>query len=200
MSEIRQVSAEILADQLSPACTDNLADPFPIAVFRSNLTLGTIFALTSALRFADNNNENKFISSWRVFKMRKVIMSSVLALSLVAAPSFAGNPNQSSQAGQSSQSSQAGQASQASQANQSGHGKKCIFSKVKDSFKKGFKAGKKAGTKAHDAIQNKVMDTGVAIKKNVCGKKNKTFVKGHYKADGSHVKGHWRTVESKKGR
>lgn len=146
--------------------------------------------------------------------MRKVIMSSVLALSLVAAPSFAGNPNQSgqsSQAGQSSQSSQAsqagqseqseqsGQASQAGQASQCGQHKPGFLGKMKASFQKGFEAGKKVGTKAHDAVQNKVMDAGTAVKKAVTGEKDKTFVKGHYDKNGKHVKGHWRNLEAKKG-
>ncbi len=160
-------------------------------------------------------------------KMRKVIMSSVLALVLVAAPSFAGNhghhghnnqsgqcsqagqssqSEQSSQAGQSSQSeqsSQAGQSSQSDQAGQCDQASQCgghhegFFSKVKNSFKKGFEAGKKIGTKAHDAVQNKVMDAGTAVKKAVTGEKEKTFVKGHYDKNGKHIKGHWRTVESK---
>jgi len=70
---------------------------------------------------------------------------------------------------------------------------------MKASFKKGFEAGKKVGTKAHDAVQNKVMDAGTSVKKAVCGKKDKTFVKGHYDKNGKHVKGHWRNLEAKKG-
>lgn len=138
--------------------------------------------------------------------MRKVIMSSVLALSLVALPAFAGNSNQSgqsSQAGQSEQSEQAGQAGQAGQSEQAGQtdqgcNKKCFFGKIKQSVQKGFAAGKKAGTKAHDAIQNKIMDAGTAVKKEVCGTKDKTFVKGHYTKNGTHVKGYWKNVDSKK--
>lgn len=129
--------------------------------------------------------------------MRKVIMSSVLALSLLATPTFAGNPNQSGQSSQSGQATQVGQSGQASQANQGGCHKPNLLKKMKASFKKGFQAGKKAGTKAFDAVQNKVMDTGVNVKKCVTGKKNKTFVKGHYTKNGTHVKGHFRTVGQK---
>ena len=136
-----------------------------------------------------------------MFIMRKVIMSSVLALVLCAAPSFAGNPGQSGQSGQSSQSGQAtqvGQSGQAGQANQGGCHKPGFFKKMKQSFKKGFQAGKKAGTKAFDAVQNKVMDSGVAVKKAVTGKKCKTFVKGHYDKNGNHTKGHFRKVNCHK--
>lgn len=133
--------------------------------------------------------------------MRKVIMSSVLALVLCAAPSFAGNPGQSGNAGQAGQSEQSGQATQVGQsghANQSGCHKPGFFKKMKKAFKKGFKAGKKAGTKAFDAVQNKVMDSGVAVKKAVTGKKCKTFVKGHYDKNGNHTKGHFRKVSCHK--
>jgi len=138
--------------------------------------------------------------------MRKVIISSVLALSLIAVPSFAGNSNQSGQSSQSSQSgqssqcgqsSQSGQSSQASQANHGGCHKKSFLKKLKKSVVKGFKAGKKAGTKAFDAAQNKVMDAGVSVKKAVTGKKCKTFVKGHYDKNGSHTKGHCRNTCNK---
>ncbi|KAF1079853.1 MAG: hypothetical protein GQF41_3751 [Candidatus Rifleibacterium amylolyticum] len=133
--------------------------------------------------------------------MRKVIMSSVLALVLCAAPSFAGNPGQSGNAGQAGQSQQSGQATQVGQsghANQSGCHKPGFFKNVKKAFKKGFKAGKKVGTKAFDAVQNKVMDSGVAVKKAVTGKKCKTFVKGHYDKNGNHTKGHFRKVKCNK--
>lgn len=133
--------------------------------------------------------------------MRKVIMSSVLALVLCAAPSFAGNPGQSGNAGQAGQSQQSGQATQVGQsghANQSGCHKPGFFKNVKKAFKKGFKAGKKVGTKAFDAVQNKVMDSGVAVKKAVTGKKCKTFVKGHYDKNGNHTKGHFRKVNCHK--
>lgn len=56
---------------------------------------------------------------------------------------------------------------------------------------------KKQAVKVGDAIQNGVMDSGVAAKKAITGKKNKTFVKGHYKADGTHVKGHFRSTTGK---
>ncbi|HNV70825.1 MAG TPA: hypothetical protein PKO06_14080 [Candidatus Ozemobacteraceae bacterium] len=56
---------------------------------------------------------------------------------------------------------------------------------------------KKQAIKAGDSVQNGVMDTGVAAKKAITGKKNKTFVKGHFKADGSHVKGHFRATAGK---
>ncbi|GAB4266816.1 MAG: hypothetical protein Kow0029_00830 [Candidatus Rifleibacteriota bacterium] len=123
--------------------------------------------------------------------MKKTIMSSVLALSLLAAPAFAGNP------GQSGQSTQAGQ-----HAGQCGHHHKSSFlkkikkavKKTKKAVVKGYKAGKKAAVKTSDCIQNKVMDTGVAIKKAVTGKKCKTFVKGHYDKNGKHIKGHFRKV------
>lgn len=129
--------------------------------------------------------------------MRKVIMSSVLALTLMAAPTFAGNPNQSGQAGQSSQSGQATQVGQSGQASQSNCNKPGLLKKMKASFQKGYQKGKKAGTKTFDAVQNKVMDAGVKVKKCVTGKKNKTFVKGHYTKNGNHVKGHWRKVDQK---
>ncbi|EKD81522.1 MAG: hypothetical protein ACD_39C01768G0002 [uncultured bacterium] len=123
--------------------------------------------------------------------MRKVIISSVLALSLVAAPSFAGNPGQSGNAGQAGQ---AGQCEQAGQGNHGGCHKPGFLNKIKKSFKKGFEAGKKVGTKTFDAVQNKVMDAGVSVKKAVTGKKCKTFVKGHYDKNGNHTKGHFRKV------
>lgn len=56
---------------------------------------------------------------------------------------------------------------------------------------------KKATIKAGDSVQNGVMDTAVAAKKAVTGKKGKTFVKGHFKADGSHVNGHFRATGNK---
>ena len=133
--------------------------------------------------------------------MRKSFLSSVLALSLFAAPAFAGNPNQSSQAGQSVQAGQhAGQCNKPKKSflKKVKKNVKKVVKNTKKSFDKGYKAGKKAGTKTADSVQNKVMDTGVAIKKGVTGKKCKTFVKGHYKKDGTHVKGHWRKVNCKK--
>lgn len=132
--------------------------------------------------------------------MRKVIMSLVLTLSLFVSPLFAGNPNQSSQ---SSQSTQAGQTSQCGQHKKKSFWKKFkksvkkVAKKTKKAFKKGYKKGYKAGVKATDAVQNKIMDAGVAAKKAVTGKKCKTFVKGHYKKDGSHTKGHFRKVKGK---
>ncbi len=132
--------------------------------------------------------------------MRKSIISTVLALSLVVAPAFAGNPNQS---GQSSQSSQSSQVDQCQKPKKSFFKKfkkavKKSVKKTKKAFKKGYKAGYKAGVKTGDAIQNKVMDGGVKAKKALTGKKCKTFVKGHYKKNGTHTKGHWRKV-CKKG-
>lgn len=130
---------------------------------------------------------------------KNLILSSILVGLLVCAPvAFAGNPGQGDcgQAGQAGQIGQSGQAGQAGQCGQ-GHQGGChtgFFKKMKDSFKKGFQAGKKAGTKAFDAVQNKVVDSGVAVKKAVTGKKDKTFVKGHYNSDGSHTKGHFRKV------
>lgn len=133
--------------------------------------------------------------------MRKNIISSVLALSLLVAPAFAGNPGQSSDAGQATQAGQhAGQCGN--------HHKKSFWKKVKKVTKKvvkktkktvvkGYKAGKKAGIKTGDYVQNKVMDSGVAIKKAVTGKKCKTFVKGHYDKNGKHTKGHFRKVGKK---
>ncbi len=124
-----------------------------------------------------------------------IITSLVLAVSLLLTPvAFAGNPNQS------------GQSSQSSQASQAGHGKKkCFFKKIKKAVKKTVKKTvkkvkktakkvKKATVKTCDKIQNKVMDTGVAAKKKITGKKCKTFVKGHYTKKGTHVKGHFRKV------
>ncbi|MBU1107816.1 MAG: hypothetical protein KKB51_14175 [Candidatus Riflebacteria bacterium] len=127
--------------------------------------------------------------------MRKVIMSSVLAFALMAVPSFAGNPGQSGQSSQAGQCGQAGQSSQAEQSNHGGcHNKPGFFQNIKKAAVKGFKAGKKAGTKAVDAVQNKVMDAGVSVKKAVTGKKCETFVKGHYDKNGTHTKGHFRKV------
>lgn len=129
--------------------------------------------------------------------MRKTIVSSVLALSLIVAPAFAGNPNQSGQAGQAGQATQAGQ-----HAGQCGNHKPGFFKKMVKktvcAVKKGAKATKKAVVKAHDAVQNKVMDSGVAVKKAVTGKKCKTFVKGHYDKNGKHTKGHFRKVDCNK--
>ena len=136
--------------------------------------------------------------------MRKTIVSSVLALSLMVAPVMAGNPGQADQAGQAGQATQAGQ-----HAGQCGNHKPGFFKKVKKftkkvvkktvkKVKKGYKAGKKAAVKTGDYIQNKVMDSGVAVKKALTGKKCKTFVKGHYKKGGSHTKGHFRKVNCKK--
>jgi hypothetical protein len=122
-----------------------------------------------------------------------IITSLVLAVSLLLTPvAFAGNPNQS---GQSSQASQAGQSKK----------KSCFFKKVKKAVKKTVKKTvkkvkktskkvKKSAVKTCDKIQNKVMDTGVAAKKKITGKKCKTFVKGHYTKKGTHVKGHFRKV------
>ncbi|EKD84046.1 MAG: hypothetical protein ACD_39C00282G0001, partial [uncultured bacterium] len=53
------------------------------------------------------------------------------------------------------------------------------------------------GTKTFDAVQNKVMDAGVSVKKAVTGKKCTTFVKGHYDKNGSHTKGHFRKTCNK---
>lgn len=122
--------------------------------------------------------------------MRKQILASALVLSLMVAPAFAKGSSKKT----SSNASQASQSGQASQVSKKPQNDQCIGSKFKDSFKKGYKAGKKAGTKTYDSAQNKVMDSGVAVKKNVTGNKDKTWVKGHYKADGTHVKGHWRKV------
>lgn len=122
--------------------------------------------------------------------MKKEIISSILMGSLVFAPAaFAGNPGQGGQSGQAGQAGQVGQGGQ--------HQGCGFFKQVKCAFKKGYKAGKKAGVKAGDAVQNKVMDAGTAIKKAVTGKKNKTFVKGHYNKNGSHTKGHYRKVGGK---
>ena len=134
--------------------------------------------------------------------MRKTIVSSVLALSLLVSPAFAGNPGQADQAGQSSQAGQhAGQCGGQHQnkfwKNVKKATKKAVKKTVK-AVKKGYKAGKKAAVKTGDAIQNKVMDTGVAIKKAVTGKKCKTFVKGHYDKNGKHTKGHFRKVNCNK--
>lgn len=147
---------------------------------------------------------------------KNLILSALVIGALTIAPvAFAGNASQSGQSGQcgqsqqSGQSGQSGQSSQAGQVGQSGqsgqsdqcgqhqggcHQKPGFFKKVGDAFKKGFENGKKAGTKAFDAVQNKVMDAGVSVKKSVTGKKCKTFVKGHYNSDGSHTKGHFRKV------
>lgn len=122
--------------------------------------------------------QNKFTK--KVFIMRKVFFSSIIALSILAAPVFA-TPVFAGSA----------DASQAEQANQGNKKKKSCFIKK---FKKAYKVGKKAGTKIHDSVKNKIMDSGVAVKKAFTGKKNKVFVKGHYKANGQHVKGHWRTI------
>ena len=61
--------------------------------------------------------------------MRKTIVSSVLALSLIVAPAFAGNPNQSGQAGQAGQATQAGQ-----HAGQCGNHKPGFLLLLKDKF------------------------------------------------------------------
>jgi hypothetical protein len=122
--------------------------------------------------------------------MRKEIIASILMGSLVFAPvAFAGNPGQGGQSGQAGQAGQCGQ-------HQGHHG--CgIVKSIKKAFVKGYKAGKKAAIKTGDAVQNKVMDTGVAVKKAVTGKKPKTFVKGHYNKNGSHTQGHFRKVGGK---
>ena len=124
---------------------------------------------------------------------KNIVLTTVLVGALAfGSAAFAGNPGQSGQSGQSGQGSQAGQAGQA------GQHKPSFCSKIKKAFKKGYKKGKKAGTKTFDAVQNKVMDAGVSVKKTVTGKKNKTFVKGHYKKGGTHTKGHFRKVGKKK--
>lgn len=139
-----------------------------------------------------------------MFIMRKSIVTSVLALSLLVSPVFAGNPGQSDQAGQAGQSTQAGQ-----HAGQCGNHKPGFFKAIKKAtkkvvkktvkaVKKGYKAGKKAAVKSGDYVQNKVMDSGVAVKKAITGKKCKTFVKGHYNKNGSHTKGHFRKVNCNK--
>ncbi|HNV72270.1 MAG TPA: hypothetical protein PKO06_21360 [Candidatus Ozemobacteraceae bacterium] len=114
---------------------------------------------------------------------KNIVITTVLASALTIGTAFAGNPGQSGQAGQ------------AGQCDQGGCHKPGFFKKMGESFKKGFKAGKKAGTKVYDSVQNKVMDSGTAVKKAVTGKKCKTFVKGHYNNDGTHVKGHWRKLD-----
>jgi Ni/Co efflux regulator RcnB len=130
--------------------------------------------------------------------MRKTIVSSVLALSLLVTPVFAGNPGQADQAGQSTQAGQ--HAGQCGNHHKTGFWKKVkkttkkVVKKTVKAVKKGYKAGKKAAVKTGDCIQNKVMDSGVAIKKAVTGKKCKTFVKGHYDKNGKHTKGHFRKV------
>ena len=131
--------------------------------------------------------------------MRSQIISSILMGSLIFAPvAFAGTPGQSDQSGQTGQAGQAGQVGQAGQAGQHGGHNGCgFFKKVKCAFKKGYQKGKKVGTKVFDSVQNKVMDTGVAVKKAVTGKKCKTFVKGHYDKNGQHTKGHFRKVCNK---
>lgn len=129
--------------------------------------------------------------------MRKVIMSLVLALSLFVSPVFAGNPNQSGQSDQAGQASQCGQHKKKSFWKKFKKTVKKATKKTKKAFKKGYKKGYKAGVKATDAVQNKIMDAGVAAKKAVTGKKCKTFVKGHYKKNGSHTKGHFRKVKGK---
>jgi len=124
--------------------------------------------------------------------MRKEVISTVLMGSLVFAPmAFAGNPGQGG-----NQAGQAGQVGQGSQHQGQGHG--CsLTQKIKCALHKGYQAGKKAGTKVGDAVQNKVMDAGTAVKKAATGKKDKTFVKGHYNKNGSHTKGHFRKVGGK---
>ena len=123
--------------------------------------------------------------------VNKIIITSVLLSALSVGSAFAGNPTNPGQSGQAGQAGQAGQ----------GHQGDChsgFFKKIGESFKKGYQAGKKTGTKGADAIQNKVMDSGTAVKKAVTGHKHKTFVKGHYTKDGTHVDGHWRKVGGKK--
>ena len=53
---------------------------------------------------------------------------------------------------------------------------------------------KKAAVKTGDCVQNKVVDGAMSAKKAVTGHQGKTFVKGHYRADGTHVHGHFRTM------
>lgn len=132
--------------------------------------------------------------------MRKNIVMSVLVAGsvLVGSMAFAGNPNQSGQSNQSSQSSQSSQIGKGGHCGHCGQHKPSLAKKISQSFKKGYQAGHKAGTKAFDSIQNKVMDTGVAVKKAVTGKKCKTFVKGHYDKNGKHTKGHFRKVKCNK--
>ncbi len=53
---------------------------------------------------------------------------------------------------------------------------------------------KKAIVKVVDGAQNGAMDAAIKAKKKVTGKQNTTFVSGHYNSNGTHVKGHLRTL------
>lgn len=65
---------------------------------------------------------------------------------------------------------------------------------VKDAAKKTGMAIKTAGAK----IVNAGMDTGVWAKQKLTGKKNKTWVCGHYDKNGKWIKGHWRKLNASK--
>jgi hypothetical protein len=141
--------------------------------------------LASFLRNISNNLQlNKKLNGGRKMNKNMLLTSILVGTLAFGGAVYAGNPG----------SGQAGQAGQAGQGGGCGDG---FFQKIKDSFKKGYQAGKKAGTKAFDSVQNKVADSGVAIKKAITGKKPKTFVKGHYNKNGVHVKGHYRKVGKK---
>ena len=65
---------------------------------------------------------------------------------------------------------------------------------VKNAAKKTGMAIKTAGAK----VVNAGMDTGVWAKQKLTGKKNKTWVCGHYDKNGKWIKGHWRKLTASK--
>lgn len=74
-----------------------------------------------------------------------------------------------------------------------------ITRKIKRNVKKTVKKTKRAVVKTGASIQNAVADSAVNAKKAITGKKNKTFVKGHYKkGQKTLTNGHFRKVSSKK--
>ena len=136
--------------------------------------------------------------------MKKIIMFLVIAVTMFMSPVFAGNPSQSGQSSQSGQATQVGH--HCHHAHHARHG--CIFKtikrhvkkackKVKKSYKRTKMCVKKCGHKSYDAVQNKIKDAGVCVKKAFTCRKNRTWVKGHYTKNGRHIRGHWRKVGKK---
>lgn len=140
-----------------------------------------------------------FIRRNLIVKKNLLLSALVIGTLAIAPAAFAGHAGQSDQSGQcgqsdqSGQNDQSGQVGQSDQSGQSGQSGQCDQGNGGCHKKNGFfkKIGK-AVAKGFDAVQNKVMDAGVSVKKAVTGKKCKTFVKGHYNSDGSHTKGHFR--------
>jgi len=74
----------------------------------------------------------------------------------------------------------------------------CLCAKIKKAATHIKKGIKKAGA----SVNNKVKDSYVSAKKKITGKKDKTWVKGHYKKINGkevYVKGHWRKLKKSGG-